>query len=60
MGAIELNGGRIASVRKSDARTCGIYDEAVVRLDEIKMIFAKDGHIGIQRVLGHHPLDQAA
>lgn len=42
------------------AQALGIYDEAVVRLDEIKMIFAKDGKVGIQRVLGHHPLEQAA
>lgn len=42
------------------AKALGIFDEAVVRLDEIKMIFAKDGKVGIQRVLGHHPLEQAA
>ena len=42
------------------AKALGIFDEAVGSLDEIKMIFAKGGKIGIQRVLGHHPLEQAA
>lgn len=42
------------------AKALAIFDEAVVRLEEIKMIFAKNGQVGIQRVLGQHPLEQAA
>ena len=38
----------------------GIKDKAAVCLEEIKIIVTEDGRALIQRIIGRHPLEQAA
>lgn len=41
-------------------RSCGVYENATVCLEEIKTIVSDDRKVAIQHVIGRHPLEQAA